>query len=169
MGNTFITNCCMEVLIGKSFMGGMENANLLSPEQQQFLSDAFSGQGAAGGAYGQFLQPQNYEKMFQENIVEPTTRAYEQRVVPGLQQRFVDANASSSSALNQALAQGASDLTSSLGGQYMNFLQGQQQNTLGALGQLGGLAGTRSFQPMQQQGNLGDILKAIIAGAGLFI
>lgn len=155
--------------MGKALMGGMENANLLSPEQQQFLSDAFSGQGAAGGAYGQFLQPQNYEKMFQENIVEPTTRAYEQRVVPGTQQRFVDANASSSSALNQALAQGASDLTSSLAGQYTNFLQGQQQNTLGALGQLGGLAGQRTFQPYQQGGIGGDLLGALGQILGPFL
>ena len=154
--------------MGKQVMGGMAEQNLLTPEQQKFLSDALSGQGTAGQAYGQFLQPQNYEKMFRENIVEPTTRAYEQRVVPGTQQRFVDANASSSSALNQALAQGASDLTSSLAGQYTNFLQGQQQNTLGALGQLGGLAGQRTFQPYVQKGwgpaaatGIGDLAKII--------
>lgn len=141
-------------------MGGTSSTNLLSPEQQQFLSQALGGQGAAGEAYGQFLQPQDYEQTFQEKIVEPATRAYEQRVVPGLQQRFVDANAGSSSALNQALAQGASDLTSSLAGQYTNFLQGQQQNTLGALGQLGQLAGQRTFEPYQQGGILGALLGA---------
>jgi len=150
-------------------MGGQGSTNLLTPEQQQFLSDALGGTGAAGGAYGQFLQPQNYEEMFRESIVEPTTRAYEQRVVPGLQQRFVDANASSSSALNQALAQGAADLSSQLGGQYMNFLQGQQGNTLSALGQLGGLAGQRTFQPYQQGGLLGSLLGGLGQLGGAYL
>jgi len=130
----------------------------LTPEQKKFLSDALGGTGMAGGAYSQFLNPQNYEQQFQEMLVEPTTRAYLQQVVPGLQQRFVDANAGSSSALNQALTQGAQDLSSSLGTQYLNFLQGQQGNTLSALGQLGGLAQAHTFQPYQQQGLAGPLI-----------
>jgi hypothetical protein len=155
--------------MGKTMMGSTGSTNLLTPEQQQFLSDALGGTGTVGEAFGQFLQPQNYEQMFQESIVEPTTRAYEQRVVPGIQQRFVDANAASSSALNQALSQGASDLSSQLGGQYMNFLQGQQQNTLGALGQLGGLAGRQTFQPYQQGGLLGSLLGGLGQLGGAYL
>lgn len=102
------------------------------------------------------------QSAFQKGVVDPTMQTYNQQVVPGLQQRFVDANAGASSALNQALSQSANDLSTSLGSQYLQYQQGQQQNTLNALGQLGGLAGQRTFEPMinQQQGILGSLLGA---------
>lgn len=106
---------------------------------------------------------------FQKGVVDPTLQTYNQQVVPGIQQRFVDANASSSSALNQALAQSAGDLSTSLGSQYLQYQQGQQQNTLNALAQLGGLAGQRSFEPIvsQQQGILGPLIGGLgMLGAG---
>jgi hypothetical protein len=120
----------------------------------------------AGNAFAQFLQPLDQESLqsaFQKGVVDPTMQTYNQQVIPGIQQRFVDANASSSSALNQALSQSAKDLSTSLGGQYLNFMQGQQQNTLGALGQLGGLAGQRTFSPIvsQQGGILGPLIAAL--------
>ena len=87
---------------------------------------------------------------------------YNQKIVPGIQQRFVDANAGSSSALNQALGQSAADLGTMLGGQYMNFFNQQQANTLSALSGLGGLAGQQTFTPMisQNQGILGPLINA---------
>ena len=124
----------------------------------------------AGEAYSQFLQPQSQEDLqgaFQTGVVDPMMQIHQQQVVPGLQQRFVDANAGSSSALNQALSQSAQDLTTSLGSQYLPFMQGQQQNQLSALGQLGGLAGQRTFQPYQQQGLASPLIGGLGAlGAG---
>lgn len=120
------------------------------------------------------MQPQSQEDLqsaFQKGVVDPSLQQYNQQVVPGIQQRFVDANASSSSALNQALASSAENLQTSLGGQYLNFMQGQQQNQLNALGQLGGLAGQRTFEPMiqQQQGILGPLIQALgqLGGGGI--
>lgn len=117
----------------------------------------------AGQAYSQFLQPQSQEDLqsaFQTGVVNPLLQNYQQQILPAIQQRFVDANAGSSSALNQALSSSAQDLTTALGSQYIPFMQGQQQNTLAALGQLGGLGTQQTFQPMieQQQGLLNPLL-----------
>ena len=126
----------------------------------------------AGEAYGQFLQPQSQEDLqgaFQKGVVDPMMQTFQQQTLPGVQQRFVDANAGSSSALNQALSQSAENLTTSLGAQYLPFMQGQQQNTLSALGQLGGLAGAQSFQPHRQEGIAGDLLQTLgtLGAAGI--
>lgn len=117
----------------------------------------------AGQAYSQFLQPQSQEDLqgaFQTGVVDPLMQTYQQQILPSIQQRFVDANAGSSSALNQALGQSAQDLTTALGSQFLPFMQGQQQNTLSALGQLGGLGTQQTFQPLieQQQGLLNPLL-----------
>lgn len=132
----------------------------------------------AGQAYSQLLQPksmEDYQQLFQQSFVDPAMQQFERKVIPSVQQSFVDANAGSSSALNQALAEAATDVTTNLGGQFGNFYtqqqQLQQQGQLGALGQLGGLAGQRTFEPVvsQQQGILGPILQALasVYGGGL--
>jgi hypothetical protein len=160
-------------------MGGASQtgtANLLTPEQQQFLSSIYgSANPLAGNAFAQFLQPLDQQSMqdaFQKGVVDPSMKTFNQQIVPAIQQRFVDANAGSSSALNQALSQSAQDLSTSLGGQYLNFMQGQQGNTLNALGQLGNLTGQRAFSPIvtQQAGVLGPLLGALgQLGAGFFM
>lgn len=128
----------------------------------------------ASQAYQQFLQPYNTqqnEDIFQKSVVDPTMQVYNQQVIPGIQQRFVDANAGSSSALNQALGQSATDLGTMLGSQYLDFFKQQQANTLSALGGLGGLSGQQTFQPVvnQKQGILGPLIGAAgnIAGAAM--
>lgn len=67
-------------------------------------------------------------------------------------------------ALNRALAQSATDLSTALGSQYMNFFNQQQANKLGALGQLGGLSGQRTFQPLIQQTS--PILPSLLQSLG---
>lgn len=152
--------------MGGTMMGSQGTTNLLTPQQQQYFSGALGpgiGQ-QAGQAYGQFLQGQSPEDMqsaFQTGVVDPMLQTYQQQIVPGIQQQFVDANASSSSALNQTLARSAKDLTTSLGSQYLPFMQGQQGNTLTALGQLGGLAGHQTMQPYQQGGLGGSLIGAL--------
>jgi len=160
--------------MGQTMMGSQGQTSLLSPEQQQFLGGALGGGlgGQAGQSYQQFLQPQSQEDMqgaFQKGVVDPMMQTFEQKTLPAVQQRFVDANASSSSALNQALGQSAQDLTTSLGSQYLPFMQNQSQNTLSALGQLGGMAGQRTFQPTQTQGLASPLIDAIAKIAAAFI
>jgi len=124
---------------------------------------------------------------FKTGVVDPMMQQYKQQVLPGLQQRFVDANAGSSSALNQALASSANDLTTQMGSMYLPFMQGQQQtrmaaaqgyaglanpyinqynqanaNKLSALSGLGGLAGQQTFSPLisQREGIMGPLIGA---------
>jgi len=159
--------------MGQTMMGSQGQTSLLSPEQQQFLGGALGGIGGqVGQSYQQFLQPQSQEDLqgaFQTSVVDPMMQTYEQQTVPALQQRFVDANASSSSALNQALGQSAQDLTTSLGSQFLPFMQGQQRNTLQAMNQLGGLGGQQTFQPTRQEGLASPLIDAIAKIAASFI
>ena len=155
--------------MGQTMLGSQGQTSLLTPEQQQFFSSVLGGTGTqAGQAYSQFLQPQSQEDLqsaFQKGVVDPQMQIYQQQTLPALQQRFVDVGAGSSSAMNQALAQSSQDLQTSLGAQYLPFMQGQQQQQLSALGQLGGLAGGRTFAPYQQEGALPGLGQGIGTGA----
>lgn len=113
------------------------------------------------------------QDFFQNSLVQPTLQTYNEQVLPSIQQRFGDANAGSSSALNQALARSATDVSNSLSGQLSGLLlQGQQQgssNQLNALSQILSLLGQRKFDPIiqgPQSGLLQDLLKGgVNAGA----
>lgn len=139
---------------------------MLTPEQQQLYSQALGQLGPDFlGGLGQFLQPQgveDYQQVFQQTYVDPAMQAYERQVLPSIQQRFADANAGSSSALNQALAQSATDLSTSLGSQFGQFMQGQQSNQLQAINQFLPLLTGQTFSPLlqQQQGILGPLIGA---------
>jgi hypothetical protein len=136
----------------------------MTREQQDFLSQTLKGLGPqAGEAFSQFLQPydpEQFQDLFQQAFVDPAMLTFEQQVLPSIQQRFVDAGAGSSSALNQALAQSATDLSTMLGSQAGQFYQGQQGNQLQALGLLNQLVGQRSQDPIiqQRQGLAGPLI-----------
>lgn len=121
----------------------------------------------------QGYNPMQMQDFFQNSLVQPTLQTYNEQVLPSIQQRFGDANAGSSSALNQALARSATDVSNSLSGQLSGLLlQGQQQgssNQLNALSQILSLLGQRKFDPIiqgPQSGLLQDLLKGgVNAGA----
>lgn len=128
----------------------------MGPQQQQLVS----------GAYSDFLQPYNqegFQDLFQKSFIDPAQQALQQQIIPGLKESFLGVDESGSGSLNRALAQSASDVSTGLGQQYMNFFQQQQAAKQGALGQLGGLAGQRTFEPHieQLQGILGPIISAL--------
>lgn len=109
------------------------------------------------------------DEIFQKSYVDPAMQTYQQQVLPSIQQRFVDANAGASSALNQALSQSASDLSTALGAQYGQFFEGQQNKQLQAMSQFLPLLTGQTFQPVfqQKQGLGGPLLDAISKiGAG---
>ena len=143
------------------------SAQLMDPSQLQYLQQALQGLGPqAQGAFSQFLQPydeKQFQGLFQQAFIDPAMMAYEQQALPAIQQRFIDAGAGSSSALNQALGQSAADLSTMLGTQMGQFYQGQQQNQLGALGILGGMLGQRTQEPIvtQRQSPLSQIFGGI--------
>lgn len=140
---------------------------MLTPEQQQLFSQTIQQLGPDFmSSLGGFLQPQSQEDLqstFQQSFVDPAMQTFEQQVVPGIQQRFVDAGAGSSSALNQALAQSAGDLSTSLGAQFGQFQQGQQQLQQNAISQFLPLLTGQTFSPQfqQQQGIAGPMLGAL--------
>lgn len=76
---------------------------------------------------------------FQYGVVDPMMQQYQQRVLPSIQQHYADLNAGSSSALNQALAASANDLTTQMGSMYLPYMQNQQQVRLAAAGGMAGL------------------------------
>lgn len=114
---------------------------------------------------GQFLQPydpQQYDEMFQKSFVDPAQQQLQRQIIPGIKESMLGANESGSSALNQALSQAATDVSTALGSQYMNQFNQQNQNALQALGLMGGYAGQQQFQPyfQQRQGILGPLIGA---------
>ncbi|CAB4166817.1 Intramolecular chaperone auto-processing domain containing protein [uncultured Caudovirales phage] len=137
----------------------------MTPEQSQFLNSLITGLGPeAQKAFGPLLQGFS-EENFQKGVVDPTMKTYNQQVLPGIEQRFTDANAGTSSALNQALVSSSEDLANVLGSQRINYQQMANQTSLGALSQILGLLGQRSFEPIvqgPQSGWFNDVVK----GAG---
>lgn len=155
--------------MGKTLMGGSThtgNISMLTPEQQELFSSTLTQLGPDFmKSLGGFLQPQSvedYQGLFQQTYVDPAMKAMQQQVIPGIQERFGEMNAGSSSALNQALAQSATDLSTSLGAQFGQFMQGQQANQLSALSQFLPLLTNQTFSPMiqQRQGILGPLIGA---------
>lgn len=124
----------------------------------------------ANNALMQLLQGFDQTKLmdfYQKGLVNPSIQTYQEQILPSIQERFIDANAGSSSALNQALAKSATDLNSGLSGQLAGLLyQGQQQssqNQLGALNQILSLLGQRTYEPIVQGPQTG-LLKDVIGG-----
>lgn len=142
------------------------NVSMLTPEQQKLYSSILEQAGGIGtDLLTQTLQPKGYEDykgMFEEQYVKPAQQAYERQVVPGLQQRFVDVDAGASSAMNQALAQSAADLSTGLGSQFGQFMQNQQGQQQNALQQLIALITGQTFSPIiqERQGVAGPLIKA---------
>lgn len=129
----------------------------LGPDAMGLLKDAL-------GPY----DPAKYESVFQKVVVDPAMQDYSQRVVPTIQQRYVDQGAGRGSALNLALADSANDLTTQLGAQYGNFFQGQQDRQMQALQAMLGQSMTPTKIPTQTQGWLGPLLGAGAQVAGAY-
>ncbi len=145
----------------------------MTPEQRQFLNSLITGLGPqAQGAYPGLLQGFS-EENFQKGVVDPTMKTYQQQILPGIEQRFTDVNAGSSSALNQALVSSSEDLSNILAGQRVGYEQMSNQKQLGALAQILSLLGQRQFEPIvqgPQRGILGDLLQGGASiGAGLMM
>lgn len=161
--------------MGKTLMGGAKhtgNVQLQTDAQQNILNDLLTQLGPnAAEMFGQFFDPSGYEDVFQRSVVDPAMMAYEQQALPAIQQRFVDANAGSSSALNQALGQSATDLSTMIGQQAGQFYQNQQGNQLNAMQLLNQLIGQKTFDPMvqQKQGLAGPLLGAAGTLGGAYL
>ena len=124
----------------------VRNVPLLSPEQQQLLSQltASAGQGLAAGG----LSPEA-QQLFQTSIADPARQRFQEEALPQLLQQFVSSGSRASSPSAQiAAARGLGQLESGLAQAQGEFALGQQRN---ALGQLQAALGTRPFSPVVTQ------------------
>lgn len=145
-------------------------AELLRPEQQQFLQGLLNQAGPLGiQSLVQMLQPgsQGQENLFNQSVLEPTLQQYRQRILPEITQAYGAEGLGSSSALNQALAASAQDLGTMLGQQRMAFREAELGRQLNALNLLGGLSTQRTFEPIYQQSpGLGGTLLGLAGQLG---
>lgn len=127
----------------------------------KYLNSFLQGtEGDGLNAIQNLLQPYSEER-FQKGVVDPAMKTFNQQIIPGIENRFSDAGASS--ALNQTLASSSEDLANTLAGQRINYEQLSNQNNISALQQILGLLGQRTFQPQvygPQPGIFGDVLSA---------
>jgi len=106
---------------------------------------------------GQAMDPAQFQQMFQKSFVDPAQQMMQRQIIPGIKESF-GGEEMGSSALNQALAQSATDLSTALGSQLMGQYGSQQERQMRALGGLGSLAGQQTFPFQQQQGLLGPLI-----------
>jgi len=127
------------------------NVDLLTPEQQNFLSSIL----------GRSNDPGQFNQMFQQSFVNPGIQNLQRQVIPGLKESFLGQDESGSSALNRALAQSATDLSTMLGSQQMN--QYNQQ-----IGQGLQASGINQFKPLlnQRQGLIPGSINALASALG---
>lgn len=74
------------------------------------------------------FNPQQYEQMFQQGVVEPELKNYRERILPSIQSRLFDPGSTHTGALNRAINTSAQDLSQGLAATRANWLQNQQQN-----------------------------------------
>jgi len=147
----------------------------MTREQEKLLKGAL---GKNGGQFSDVIaqllgggegQGGSFEDQFQQGVVDPALQTYNQDILPALEQRYADAGAGSSSALNQALIKSSDDLTNLLSSQRIGY-QGQQQQMRqsaqnSALQTILGLMGQKAFQPIVQ-GPTEGLIKPLIGAAG---
>lgn len=117
---------------------------------------------------GQQMDPSQFQEMFQQSYVDPAKQMLQRQIVPSLKEAYLGEE-TGSSALNQALSQSATDLSTALGSQLMNQYNLGQNRQLSALGQLGQIGTSKTYEPMifQQQGILPMVLALLMKyGAG---
>jgi hypothetical protein len=159
--------------MGQTLLGSQAmqtgSANMMTPEQSQYLQGILGTAGPQSqGAYGNLLQGFS-EDTFQKGVVDPSLQAFQQQILPQIYQSYGEAGGDSSSALNQALGAAAGNLATSIGSQRLPFAQMQQQGQLGALGQLGQLGTAQTQAPIvqgPQTGILQQALSALLQGLG---
>ena len=139
--------------MGQTMLGGIShqgNVNLLSPEQQNFLSQLLNRPNDSG----------QFNDMFQKSFVDPSIQNLQRQIIPTIKENFMGLDSAGSSALNQALAQSATDVATNLGSQQMNQYNQQIGQNLQGLG-------IKQFKPIiQESDGLLKQLVQILASAG---
>lgn len=149
----------------------VKQIDTMSKTQKEFFDNLLKELGPeALSSLSGLISPGDYEELFQKTYVDPAMLAYQQDIVPSIQERF-GGDTAASSALNQTLAKSAENLGTMLGSQMGGFQQNQQQLQLGALSQLLGAGAQRQFEPLvtQKQGWLDPVLGGAMMLGSRFI
>ena len=139
--------------MGQTMLGGVSSqgsVDLLSPDQKNFLSQLLTRPTNSG----------QFNDMFQKSFVDPSIQNLQRQIIPTIKENFMGLDSAGSSALNQALAQSATDIATNLGSQQMN--QYNQQIGQGLQG-----LGVKQFKPLiaESDGLLKQLVQ-ILASAG---
>jgi hypothetical protein len=78
--------------------------------------------------YNQQFNPGQANQQFNEQVADPATKYYQERIQPNTRNQFFSPSGVNTTAMQKALTQGAEDLGGSLGSLRSNYLQNQQQN-----------------------------------------
>ena len=124
----------------------------LGGQLNNLLPQALQGFTAANQSLQQQLQPfdpTNTTNFFNTSIKDPSVRAFQQDIVPGISERFAGKNALRSGAFGRTLARAGSDLSSNLGAQLGNLLFQGEQAHLNRQNQAAGQLASQSLLPAQ--------------------
>ena len=105
-----------------------------NPQAAQALQMILSGtdpstvqqQQVQGYDVGEF-DPTAVQNWYQNSMVDPAMRQWEERIAPAVQEKFISQNAGSSGAANRAISRSASDMMTDLNAQLANTLFGEKQ------------------------------------------
>ncbi len=78
--------------------------------------------------YNQQFDPNQANQQFNEQVADPSTKYYQERIQPNTRNQFFSPSGVNTTAMQKALTQGAEDLGGSLAGLRSNYLQNQQGN-----------------------------------------
>lgn len=151
---------------GALFGKGPKQVSTMSPQQQQLLGllqGGLAGGGALGGALGGF-DPNEIAQLFQTGVAEPARRQFQQRTLPGIEQRAIGSGLTRSSGLQRQQLEGEFDLEEMLSSQLAQAQLGAREGSLNR--QLQGLGIGLGGQQTALQGGQKGVLEDILGGLG---
>lgn len=134
--------------------GGIEQISALTPEQQGLFTKLMTD-----------FDPTELTDMFQSSVADPARQQFQQKTLPGIQERFIAGGGGGSGALNRAAVGAGADLESGLSGQLAQLLAQAQQGTLNRQAGLAVAPTQETFQQMSDDPIL-KLLTPLLAGVG---
>jgi len=153
----------------KSFLfgtkGKAKQLSTLTPEQQQLMSlinqGLTSGEGPFGELFGNFDQSK-----FQEGVVNPAMKNFQEEILPQLQEKFIAGNQVLGSGMRRGQLKAGVDLQDKLAQLMYGAQKDQSQNKLAGLQALLGTKGVENIYQPGTKGTLQGMAEGFAQGAG---
>ena len=162
--------------IGNAIFGkGAKQVSTLSPGQQQLmqlLQGGLSGEGSLGGALGGY-DPAQTAEFFEKGVADPARKQFQERTLPGIEQRAIASGLNRSSGLQRQQLEGEFDLEGMLASQLANSQFGARESSFGrqlqglGIGLGGGQVGFKGGSEGLLQGAAGGFAGGFGRGLGL--